>query len=58
MKNIFNVLDYGATGDGVTDCTESIQKALDDASVCQGKVVVPPGKYAVGKLHMHGQGVS
>lgn len=58
MTNIFNILDYGAIGDGITDCTASIQKAFDEASLCQGKIVVPPGKYCVGKLHMHGQGVS
>ena len=58
MKNIFDITEYGAVGDGKTDCTEAIQKALDDASSCQGKVVVPPGKYLVGYLHMYGQGVS
>ena len=56
--NLFNILDYGAVGDGITDCTASIQKALDDASTCMGIVEVPPGKYSVGKLHIHGQGVS
>lgn len=58
MKNIFDITEYGAVGDGKTDCTAAIQKALDDASTCQGEVVVPPGKYLVGYLHMHGQGVS
>ena len=58
MTNIFNILDYGAIGDGKTDCTAAIQKALDDASYCQGKVEVPPGIYCVSRLYMHGQGVS
>lgn len=58
MKTIFDITAYGAVGDGSTDCTKAIQKALDDASSCQGQVVVPPGKYLTGRLHMHGQGVS
>ena len=58
MDNIINILNYGAVGDGVTDCTKAIQTALDDASTCMGTVIVPPGKYMVGKLKMHGQGVS
>lgn len=58
MDNIMNILNYGAVGDGVTDCTKAIQTALDDASTCMGTVIVPPGKYMVGKLKMHGQGVS
>lgn len=58
MKNQFDILDFGAVGDGVTDSTGAVQAALDAAADCFGCVLVPPGRYAVGKLHMHGQGVS
>ncbi len=37
MKTIFNILDYGAINDGKSICTGAIQKAIDYASLCQGK---------------------
>ena len=44
----FNVLDYGAAGDGVTDDTAAIQAAFDAASAAGGgTVLVPPGYYVV-----------
>ncbi len=57
MSAIFDITAYGAVGDGRTDCTEAIQKALDDAALCRGVVTVPPGTYLTGKLRM-GKGVS
>ena len=53
----FNVLDFGAVGDGKTDCTKAIQAALDAASECGGKVYVPSGKYLTGELTMRGEGI-
>ncbi len=45
---LFNVKDYGAKGDNVTDDTESIQKALDAAAANGGGIVLlPSGNYAV-----------
>lgn len=58
MNTVFNILDYGAVGDGTQDCTVAIQAAMDAASACQGEIIVPPGRYSVGHLHLHGQGVS
>jgi hypothetical protein len=45
---VFNVKSYGAVGDGVTDDTDAIQAALDDAAVSGGIVMVPAGTYAIG----------
>lgn len=58
MINVFDITDFGAVGDGITDCTAAVQSALDAASGCMGKVVVPPGKYMVADLKMRGQSVS
>lgn len=58
MSTEFNILDFGAVGDGKTDCTAAVQNALDKAKECMGRVTVPPGKYLVGSLKMRGQGVS
>jgi hypothetical protein len=41
----FPITDYGAKGDGVTDCTESIQQAVDAASAKGGVVQVPIGRW-------------
>ncbi len=51
-NNVFDILDFGAVNDGETDCTKQIQRALDLAGECRGKVVVAPGRYKVGKLHL------
>ncbi len=45
MNTILNIIDYGAIGDGATDCTKAVQNALNDAATCSGKVIVPPGRY-------------
>ena len=58
MVNEFVITDYGAVGDGKTDCTAAVQQALDLASGCMGTVIVPPGIYMVGQLKMHGDDVS
>lgn len=56
---IYNVLDYGATGNGVTDDTTAIQAALTAASAAGGKVVVPAGTYKVTTtLTLTGNGVT
>lgn len=41
----FNVLDYGACGDGVTDCTEAFNNAILDCSRANGRILVPEGRY-------------
>ena len=49
---VFNVLDYGAVGDGVADDTAAIQAAIDAASPqtltdLAGTVFLPRGKYKI-----------
>ena len=48
----FNLRDFGATGDGKTDDTRAIQRALDAAGEVQGAVFVPPGVYLCADLRM------
>jgi hypothetical protein len=44
--DVFNVLDYGAVGDGTTDSTTAIQAAIDAANAASaGTVFFPAGTY-------------
>lgn len=47
------VTDYGAVGDGETDCTEAFGKAI---AACTknggGRVVVPAGTFSTGPIHL------
>jgi polygalacturonase len=46
--NAFNVMAYGAKGDGITDDTAAIQAALDAAGAAGGgQVYVPVGAFVV-----------
>ena len=47
-----DVRDYGAVGDGVTDDTTSVQKAIDAG----GQVFFPEGKYRTGTLYLKAGG--
>ena len=46
----YNILDYGAIADGVTNNAAAIQQAIDEASAEGGCVVIPQGKYLSGTL--------
>jgi len=49
----FNITDYGAVGDGNTDCTEAFKKAISAASQAGGgRVVVPAGSFLTGAIHL------
>jgi len=47
QRRDFNVLSYGAVGDGKTLDTAAIQKAIDAASVSGGRILIPGGKQFV-----------
>lgn len=48
-----NIVDLGAKGDGQTDNTLIIQKAIDEASASgNGKVIVPVGTFLTGVIHL------
>jgi len=44
-QGLFNIAEFVAIADGVTDCTAAIQKAIDEASVKGGIVLVPVGRW-------------
>lgn len=58
MEGFFNVKDYGAKGDGITDDTSPVQMAIDEAGKHGGVVYLPPAKYLIkGNLQLR-SGVS
>ena len=52
MTNVFDVTLLGAVGDGKTDCTCAFQRAIDEAALCNGAVIAPPGVYRCSTLYM------
>jgi polygalacturonase len=52
LRAVFNVRDFGATGDGTTKDTVAFQKALDACAASGGEVLVPPGHYLIGSVQM------
>jgi Right handed beta helix region/Pectate lyase superfamily protein len=51
--SVYNVLDFGAKGDGKTPDSEAIQKALDAAGAVGGTVYLPAGRYLCHDLKVH-----
>jgi len=49
---IFNVMDFGAAGDGKTDDTHAVQAALDKCSECGGGTVLIPGGHTFRTGHI------
>lgn len=47
---LYDVTTYGAIGDGVTNNTVAIQKAIDECSKTGGKVYFPGGKFLTATL--------
>ncbi|MGN6366653.1 MAG: glycoside hydrolase family 28 protein [Phycisphaerae bacterium] len=53
QSHIFNVKDFGATGDGTTVDTAALQKAIKTCvDAGGGRVEVPPGTYLTGPLQL------
>src|ERR1017187_3622721 len=50
VPNVLDVRDFNAVGDGKTDNTAAIQKALDKAATTQGTVFIPDGIFACSTL--------
>ena len=49
----FNILKFGARGDGMADCTEAFRKAIGDCHAAGGgQVVVPEGRYSTGAIRL------
>ncbi len=53
MSLRFDIRDFGAVGDGRTDNTAALQKAVDAAAAVQGTLWVPPGVHCTGTLRWH-----
>jgi len=52
-QKVYNVRDYGATGNKEGNAQTSIQKTIDACSANGGGMVyLPPGKYSSGTLHL------
>ena len=52
-SRIFNVCDYGARGDGITLDTAALHQAVEAcAKAGGGQVLIPPGRYLSGTVHL------
>ena len=49
-NGMLNAVDFGAKGDGMTDDTAAIQKALNAAGSTNGSVLIPQGTYLCSEL--------
>jgi polygalacturonase len=54
QNNTYNIMNYGAVGDGKTDDAVAMQKVIDAASLAGGgKVIIPSGKtYLTGPFNL------
>jgi hypothetical protein len=49
---LINICSFGAKGDGSTDDTAAIQKAIDEAAKTGATVLIPPGTFLTSTLKM------
>lgn len=52
-ENVYNVKDYGAKGDGVTDDTDAIREAIEDAAYTGGTVLLENGVFYSGQITLY-----
>jgi polygalacturonase len=51
--NVVNLAEAGGVGDGKSDCTKALQRAIDDCSAKGGGIVqIPKGTYAITPVFM------
>lgn len=49
----FTITTFGAVGDGKTDCSAAIRKAIEACYTAGGgRVIVPPGDFLTGAIHL------
>src|SRR5215471_8285396 len=48
----FVITEFGAVGDGKSDCTIAIRKAIEACHKAGGRVVVPDGMFLTGAIHL------
>ncbi|MEU3289887.1 right-handed parallel beta-helix repeat-containing protein [Streptomyces longwoodensis] len=59
VRDWFNVLDFGAKGDGVADDTSAVQLAVNAASAAGGGTVyIPPGRFLLSSAITWASGVN
>ncbi|MCU0457374.1 MAG: glycoside hydrolase family 28 protein, partial [Bacteroidales bacterium] len=52
-ERVFDVTRSGAVGDGQTNCSEAIRKAISDCHTAGGgRVLIPKGRYRTGPVHL------
>ncbi|HVT40653.1 MAG TPA: glycoside hydrolase family 28 protein, partial [Gemmatimonadaceae bacterium] len=52
-ERAFDISHYGAVGDGSTDCTAAITRAIADCTRAGGgRVLVPAGRFLTGAVHL------
>ena len=49
---IYNILDYGAVGNGKVNNQKMIQAAIDECAGTGGRVVVPAGNFLSGTIRL------
>jgi polygalacturonase len=50
--NEFVLTDFGAVGDGKSDCSSAIRKAIEACHKAGGRIVVPEGEFLTGPIHL------